>query len=349
MYIITLRITFLGYVLLTKPDFETFLDALTQTLTQEALSSPFNSPAEFEKRIRQLITEKGGYNGHIVDPNPHPHIFPDIPLGDNGIEVKFSEKDTWRSVANSIFESSRDKGVVNVYVIFGKMGGLPEVRWARYDDCVMHVRTSHVPRFELEIGAKESIFKKFGITYPEFQKLGIHEKMEYIRIYARGRLKKGERLWWLENDPDSSEHSLPIQARLYTSLTNDEKRQLRAEAALLCPEIVKGSRTGHKYDDVVLYALTYRGVLCHQARDLFSAGSVAGKERGGIYIQRSLIDIQDEMRAAALDLEDALFEEYWGIACAPENRIQEWLQRADSLCPDWKPSDSLFIDEQQKK
>jgi len=223
------------------------------------------------------------------------------------------------------------------------MGGAPEVRWARYDDCVMHVRTSHVPRFELEIGAKEPIFAKFGISYPEFQKLDLHQKMEHIRSYARGRLKQGERLWWLEDDPDS-DHSLPIQARLYTSLNGDEKRQLRAEAALICPNIVRGGRVNNKYDDVVLYALTYRGILCHQARDLFSAGSVAGKARGGIYIQRSLMDIQDEMRKAAYELEDALFQEYWGVSCPPERRIKEWLRRADAACKDWRPSDCLFID-----
>ena len=56
------------------------------------------------------------------------------------------------------------------------------------------------------------------------------------------------------------------------------------------------------------------------------------------------MDIQDEMRKAAYELEDALFEEYWGISCAPEKRIAEWLRRADALCPDWKPSESLFVD-----
>ncbi len=322
-------------------DFENFLDFLVSSLTEEAKKNKFKNPSEFELRIRETINQKGGFNGHKIDFTPHPHVFPDISLGKNGIEVKFSEKDTWRSIANSVFESSRDQNVKYIYVIFGKMGGNPEVKWAKYDDCVMHVRTSHVPRFELEIGAKEPLFVKFGIPYPEFQKLDIHKKMEHIRTYARGRLKKGERLWWLGDNPDDN-HSLPIQARLYTSLSKEEKRQLRAEAALLCPNVLKGSRVGNKYDDVVLYALTYRGVLCHQARDLFSAGSVAGKERGGIYIQRSLMDIQDEMLKAAHELEDALFVEYWGVSCPPEKRIAHWLKQADEICIEWKPSECLF-------
>ena len=96
-----------------------------------------------------------------VDFSPHPYGFPDIVLGQFGVEVKFTTNDTWRSVANSVFESFRSKEVKHIYVVFGKMGGAPEVRWGRYDECVMHVRTSHVPRFEVDLEAEESLFKKF--------------------------------------------------------------------------------------------------------------------------------------------------------------------------------------------
>lgn len=331
---------------LASADFENLLNDLVAKLERAAQEKPFKSASEFEMRIRTMINDMGGYQGMQVDLKPHPHVFPDIPLGVNGIEVKFTEKDTWRSVANSVFESTRDVTVENIFVIFGKMGGaLPQVKWAPYEECVMHVRTSHVPRFELEIGASEPIFEKFGISYSEFQKLDLHEKMEHIRAYARGRLKQGERLWWLEDTTDS-EHSLPIQARLYTSLTDLEKIELRAEGVLLCPQIVSGSRQRHKYDDFVLYALTYRGILCHQARDLFSAGSVAGKERGGNYVQRSLMDIQCTILKAALSLEDALFVEYWGFSCPPKQRISKWLEMADKHCKDWKPSECMFVNEE---
>src|SRR5690606_2701426 len=98
--------------------------------------------------------------------------------------------------------------------------------------------------------------------------------------------------------------------------------------ALLNPQIVKPSRAKKKYDDAVIYLLTYHGVLCPQARDLFSAGSVALRAdgtRGGNYLQRALNDIEDEMRLAAKTLPDPLFVEYWGYGCAPEDRIKEWL------------------------
>jgi len=174
----------------------------------------------------------------------------------------------------------------------------------------------------------------------------MHEKMEYVREYARGRLKKGERLWWLE-DSDSEAHTMPIQARLYTSLPKEEKTRLRAEAALLCPIIVKSGRVRNKYDDAVLYLLTYHGVLCHQARDLFSAGSVANPgndDQGGVYIQRALKLLETPMREAAARMDDALFVEYWGESVPSERRISRWLEKADALASDWKPSDCLFLE-----
>ena len=133
---------------------------------------------------------------------------------------------------------------------------------------------------------------------------------------------------------------------MYTALSGEEKTQLRAEAILLCPQIVSSGRTRRKYDDVVLYLLTYHGVVCHQVRDLFSAGSVANPKNdddGGIYIQRAIELLEEDIRSAALRMDDALFEEYWGRSVPPEQRIDEWLQRADSFATEWTPSDVLFL------
>jgi hypothetical protein len=122
--------------------FEGLLEALAQKLTIEARRSAFANSKQFENRARQLLSELGRGFGVRIDFDPHPYVFPDICIEDFGIEVKFTTNDTWRSVANSVFETTRKKDVTHVYVLFGKMGGKPEVRWGRYDEAVIHVRTS---------------------------------------------------------------------------------------------------------------------------------------------------------------------------------------------------------------
>jgi hypothetical protein len=334
-----------------KAEFEQILDHCCKQLTAEAHSTGFNTSSQFENRVREVLSDltKDICNFEI-DFSPHPQAFPDIAMGDFGVEVKFTLNDTWRSVANSVLETQRIESVKHIYIVFGKMGGIPEVRWADYEQSVIHVRTSHVPRFEIEIPTetapiKESLFKNMGIRYDDFRKLSMQEKMKYIRAYAR-RIHPDGRLWWIE-DKDADAHTLPVEVRLYTNLTTEEKTKLRAEAALLCPNIVKSGRSRNKYDDMVLYLLTYHGVLCHQARDLFSAGSVANPnndDEGGIYIERTLKLIENEMREAARTMDDALFVEYWGESVHPKHRIKKWLEKADAVAVGWKPSDSLFVD-----
>jgi hypothetical protein len=329
---------------MTEDEFENLVSQIAAALDTECKQRRFTSSPEFERRVRELVIELGE-GAFDVDLEPHPHVFPDIALGEFGIEVKFTKGDSWRSVGNSILESSRNEEIAHIYLIYGKMGGdLPGVRWGRYEDCVMHVRTSHALRFEVQVPAERSLFDEMAVEYDDFRRLPLERKMTYIRDYARARLKAGERLWWLPDDPEET-HSLPIEARLYMSLPQTEKRKLRAEAALLSPQIVKPSRAKHKYDDAVLYLLTYHGVLCPQARDLFSAGSVAlrgDQTRGGNYVQRALLDIEEEMIAAAGYLEDSLFVEYWGEEVPPAQRITKWLENADRLAGDWVPSDVLF-------
>jgi hypothetical protein len=266
---------------MTKKEFEAILDATCKKLTEEAQRKIFTMSPEFEMRVRELIRDATTELADIViDFKPHPQAFPDIAVGEFGIEVKFTLNDTWRSVGNSVLETNRIESVKHIYIVFGKMDGTPQARWGDYESSVIHVRTSHVPRFEVELPPvvdpvhmsldemKEikfpvSLFETMGISYDEFRHLDMPEKMKYIRKYAKSRLSAGERLWWIEDDVET--HSVPIQVRLYVNLSDDEKVRLRAEAAMLCPSIVKSRGAKGKYDDAVLYLLTYHGVLCHQA------------------------------------------------------------------------------------
>ena len=326
-------------------EFEQLLDELCVRLTHECIKKQrFTVSKSFENRVREVIRTLLNQFKISVDFAPHPYGFPDIVLGKFGVEVKFTTNDTWRSVANSVFESYRNKDVKHIYVVFGKMGGRPQVRWGRYEECVMHVRTSHVPRFEIDLNAKESLFLKFGITYDQFSALSEEGRMKYIRDYARGRLKSGERLWWLEEKLDEG-HSLPMQVQLFANLSSEEKLKMRAEASLLCPQIVGSGRNRTKYIDPIMFLLTYHGILA--TRDAFSAGSAAGPARGGIYVQKALQMIQPQMIEAAKYLDGSLFKEYWGRNIPSKQRIREWLKMADAYAkvanPPWKPSAVLFL------
>jgi hypothetical protein len=327
------------------PEFDELLVTLCAKITLECRAgTKFENSKAFEQHVREVLDESVSKFGLAVNFDPHPYVFPDIVLGKFGVEVKFTANDTWRSVANSVFESTRDTKVEHIYVVFGKMGGEPAVAWGRYEDCVIHVRTSHVPRFEVELPPqRESLFKTFGIPYADFCKLSEADRMEHVRKYARGRLKKGEKLWWLENRPDEG-HSLSLRARRFQNLSEKEKRKIRAESCLLCPEVLKSSRARGKYDDALMYMLTYYGILA--GRDAFSAGAVAGKERGKWHVKRAIMNIQSEILEAAQYLPDVLFIEYWGRAVPVGERIPEWLKLADEQAQTsdspWKPSEVLF-------
>lgn len=314
----------------------------------------FTSSKHFEADVRKTLQPIVKQHGGSVELDPPEQGFPDIVLGPYGIEVKFTRQDTWRSIANSISQGTKREDVQHVYVVFAKMGGEAAVDWARYEDVVIHVRTSHVPRFEIELfpeGMPEdrmTLFQQMGISYGDFSALPMEEKMPYVRQYARNRLKSGEQLWWIEGDPDE-EHSLPPEVRRFTNLEDTEKRRLRAEAALLSPEVVSPGRMKRKYEKVTMFLITYHGVVS-TGRDLFTAGSVGEKnkagqvQRMGQHIQNSLSDIESEMQTAAQSLDDALFVQYWGESVPRDQRIARWLQRADALATGWKPSDHLFLE-----
>jgi hypothetical protein len=325
--------------------FEQLLSEVCGSLTSEAQKKPFANSEEFENRVRSVILEIAPVYEGTITFDPHPYAFPDIRINNVGIEVKFTSNDTWRSVGNSVFESTRDQGVSEIYLVFGKMGGLPEVKWQKYEDSIIHVRTSHVPRFEVEIGNSRSLFSQFGLDYAQFKDLEMHEKMTYIRNYARNRLKPNERLWWLEDRPNS-EHTLPLVIKFYTELTKKEKEKYRAESSLLSPKIFKSGRDRTKYFDVAAFLFTYYGIIAYQVRDLFTAGSVGDKKNvrpGKGLIQAATLDIQDRISEAALYLDSALFTEYWKFDVEPSLRIIYWLKLVESYCDDnWKPSKELF-------
>lgn len=347
-----------------QSQFESLLDRVTKKLTNDMRTQPnsqwFSAALDYEQHVRERLHDeiesmgKEGYSNR-VDLHPSGQTFPDVPCGEYGVEVKFTKDDKWVSIANSIRETKRVESVKTVYLMFGKMGGVPESRWKLYEECVVHVRTSHEPRFQVDMtGEKPSLFKVMGISYDDFRRLDILDKMPYIRKYARSIHPDGH-LWWLEDTTTGEEHSTAVEPILYTTLDKATKIKYRAEATLLCPKVLTGGNQTGKYEDVVMFMLTYHGVLCHQARDLFSAGSAAHMQHAdGLdipYKQRAFLLLQNEMQAASVYLDPALFDEYWQEHVEPEDRLAWWLRKADEYATDWTqpPSTLMFLDYQKKR
>ena len=327
-----------------EEDFEKLLDEVTKRLGADVHDNKkYHDPKEFEDRV--LIVMRKVSQALKIDVNPcsHQHGFPDIVANGFGVEVKSTRKDQWSSTGNSIFESMREANVKKIYVIFGKMGGMSSVRWGLYDNIIRHVRISHAPRFVVDMGKTEPGF--FGVikmSYEEFSIKKPSEKMTHVRDYARQRLSAGEKLWWLED-----EHTVDLRVRRYSQLEDDEKKKMRAEAAILCPQVVAPRRTANKYDAAFHFLITYHGVLA--TRDMFSAGSVGSRDgvRGGNYVLKSLKDIEKEMYTAAEDLDKELFREYWtsveDIPADSEDILRVWLRLADEEAKgQWFPSKELF-------
>ena len=91
----------------SQQQFELLLTELCRKLSKECRQKGvFASSKSFETRVRELFNDDLLIHGLAVDFSPHPYGFPDIALRHCGVEVKFNANYIWRSVANSVFESS---------------------------------------------------------------------------------------------------------------------------------------------------------------------------------------------------------------------------------------------------
>ncbi len=276
-----------------------------------------------------------------ASPTFRDHAFPDILVNGFGIEVKHSKRGSWHGTGNSIFESTKDQSVDKIALVFCRYD-LPEIRWRWYEDSIKGVRVSHSPRYMIDMDNENHFFSEIGLSLDQFRQTDLRSQMKIVKDHVQKRINPGERLWWLDED---QEHTLPASVRLYRLLDRETKAAIRAEASLMCPQIFKSSRQKGKYDDAAMYILTQHGVLAPHTRDLFTAGSVAGTERGGDYLIKGIQSNTVQIVAAAQRLDDALFVEYWGESCAPEYRLRRWLELADHYRPDNPPSDYISFAE----
>jgi hypothetical protein len=315
--------------------FEDILTRVCERLSGEA-SGPTPRIAknsdELELFVRNALTDEFAKQGQTLTLQPKVQEFPDVVIAPFGIEIKHTEKNTWVSIANSIRESHRPAGVARIYVVFGKYGGDPKVRWGLYENVVNHARTSHVPRFQIDMNAEESFFEKMGVSYVDFSVMPMKQKMAFMRTYARGRRHLVKDFWWLEDD-----------LRPFRSLSISERRELIAQACFLVPEIVTESQ--ESLAKAAFYLASIPHVLSHQMlEDVRSAytnldGTDVASNNGLMVVR----ELEQEIILASENIAKGIIKEFWGIEIETAERLVYFVQQLDHVFDSSpKPSAILF-------
>lgn len=191
--------------------------------------------------------------------------FPDIILNNYwGVEVKFTKDDKWKSIGNSVLESSRIDAVQKIYIFFGKCGGIPDVKYRRYEECLYGISVTHYPRYEIdmELPVGNSIFDLMNIPYDELRKQD--KPVKAIRQYYKSQLKDNNSLWWID-DENISPKTLEICD--FKNLSLEQKEMLVAEGFVLFPEVFNS-----QYARLCAFWVSYYSVICPNMRDQYSAG-----------------------------------------------------------------------------
>lgn len=196
--------------------------------------------------------------------------FPDIiAAGYYGIEVKATKKDNWTSIGNSVLESSRLSSVEKIYILFGKLGGIPDVMCREYEECMRGIAVTHYPRYQIDMKLEsgQSIFDHMGVSYDSMR--SEKNPVRHVRDFYRSQMSEGDALWWIDDGGDSIPELSPV-IRNYSSLDSITKDSIKAELFVLHPEIL--SNSSNKYRNVPAYLASRYGVVCANVRDIFTAG-----------------------------------------------------------------------------
>ena len=201
--------------------------------------------------------------------------FPDIIVGRFfGVEVKSTNKDHWTSTGSSIVETTRDKDVECIYMLFGKLGGtVPEFMCRPYEDVLSEIAVTHSPRYriDMKLNAGETIFDKMGISYDTLRTSGnsIGSVRDYYKEKAR---REGNPMPWWISDDKAEDSSVDMNIKSWHVLPANEKSMLIAQSLVLFPEVIYGD-----YVNAAMWLVSVKGVICANMRDPFSAGGKVRK------------------------------------------------------------------------
>lgn len=212
------------------------------------------------------------------------HSFPDIKATDfYGIEVKSTKEDKWTSIGSSIIESTRNVTVENIYMLFGKLGGVfPEFRFRPYQDCLSDIAVTHLPRYliNMDLSDKENIFVKMNNPYDNFRLLEEHEKISEVRKYYIQKAKaegKKEMPWWMGETSN-------VNLSFYNDLPTETKNEMMVRCYIIFYSMYDSDPQA-RYKTIAFWLCNHYSLLCPNMRDFFSAGGICSIPINGVITQ----------------------------------------------------------------
>ena len=262
--------------------------------------------------------------------------FPDIIAAKYyGIEVKSSKSNSWKTVGNSILESTRVSDIERIFITFGKLSEPIEFISRPYEECLSGIAVTHSPRYQIDMSLSNgnTIFDKMGITYDQLR--SEPNPAATVANYYKSQLKQGESLWWAGGVTDVV---VPATVRLWRTLSACEKEELEALIYTYFPETI-ASNSSRKYDRAALWLATQKGIVCSNIRDLFSAGGQAPMETidaKQVIMPQVFVKIAEHadliVEILQSESNDILCEN-WGEPTS-KNRIKQWIDLVVCKMPD---------------
>lgn len=237
--------------------------------------------------------------------------FPDIVANKYyGVEVKTTTQNHWTTTGNSILEGTRVKDVERIFMLFGKMVSPIEFKCRPYEDCLSEVVVTHSPRYLINMDLQEgkTIFDKLNIPYDTLRKET--NPVKPIIEYYRKTLKKGQELWWIDQE-DNSGKSIII--KYWNSLPKKSQKLYISTIMIFFPEIFK-----RNFNRCAFWLYESESVICPNVRDQFSAGGTGfvfwnNKTYNGIpRIILNLINSLDEIKEIIKTTDDLILLHFWG-------------------------------------
>ncbi len=305
------------------------------------------SPSELEKVTEQLLKDVCPSTPFLPQDIKlvSGHSFPDIMATDYyGVEVKSTAKNKWTSTGSSIVELTRNVSVERIYMLFGNLGNNPPAfRCRPYQECLSNIAVTHSPRYLIDmcLDGNNSILAKMNIDYDSFRILDENKKIAKVRSYFKQKAKSENKIempWWMGDSSDSDQQINNVNISIFSDQSADVKTDLKRRAFILFASIYDKD-TSVRYKQIALWLCNRYSLICHNVRDLFTAGGmiceINGKRLSKPYpkIVGNLLDYKDGIVNLLKNPDYDIIEDikdYWDFDYDSNDYYNSWMNMVEN-------------------